>query len=247
MRQSERDVLLLILAVAAGSADGWSYFGLGHAFVANMTGNTVLLGTAIFLERDLLHPFIAIVSYALGAALAAFLTRKVRQGSTWPRAVSSTLLLEAAILVAAAVEWAVVCRTGAKPGTTPGLNILLAGVGFAIGLQSGAMLQLKVPGVVTTYITGTWTNLLSGLVRFATRGRKRPEGQRIEYEERLLMQGGVLVAYFLSAIATGLLFREARPAAGMLPAASVLAAVVYSLGRGGGETAQERSPKTEAA
>jgi uncharacterized membrane protein YoaK (UPF0700 family) len=238
MRQSERDVLLLILAVAAGSADGWSYFGLGHAFVANMTGNTVLLGTAVFLERDLLHPFIALISYALGGALAAFLTRKVRQGSTWPRAVSWTLLLEGAILVASAVGWALVGRTGAMPGTTPGLNGLLACVGFAIGLQSGAMLQLKVPGVVTTYITGTWTNLMSGLVRFATRGRKRPEEQRIEYEERLLMQGGILVAYFLSAIGTGLLFREARLAVGMLPAAAVLAVAAYGVGRGAGETAQ---------
>jgi len=231
MRQSERDILLLILAVAAGSADGWSYFGLGHAFVANMTGNTVLLGTAIFLERELLHPSIAIVCYALGAALAAFLTRRVRQGSIWPRAVSWALLLEAAILVASAVGWAILGRSGADPGSTPGLNVLLASVGFAIGMQSGAMLQLKVPGVATTYITGTWTNLMSGLVRFATRGRKRPEGQRIEYEERLMMQGGILVAYFLSAIATGLLFREARLGVGALPAASVLGVAIYSLGR----------------
>lgn len=56
MRRSERDALLLMLAIAAGSADGWSYFGLGHAFVANMTGNTVLLGIAVFLHGDLLHP-----------------------------------------------------------------------------------------------------------------------------------------------------------------------------------------------
>jgi len=247
MRQSERDMLLLILAIAAGSADGWSYFGLGRAFVANMTGNTVLLGTAIFLERDLLHPSIAIACYALGAALAAFLTRRVRQGSIWPRAVSLTLLFEAFILTAAAVGWALVGRGGASPGTTPGLNALLASVGFAIGLQSGAMLQLRVPGVATTYITGTWTNLMSGLIRFATRGRKRPEGQRIEYEERLLMQGGILVAYFLSAIGTGLLFREARLAVGALPAASVLAVAIYGIGRGSDETAQERSPKTRAA
>jgi uncharacterized membrane protein YoaK (UPF0700 family) len=237
IRPAERDVLLLILAAAAGSADGWSYFGLGHAFVANMTGNTVLLGTAVFLERDLLHPFIALVTYSLGAVLAAFLSRRVRQGSTWPRAVSLTLLLEAAILVAAAAGWAVVGRRAVAPGSTPGLNALLACVGFAIGMQSGAMLQLKVPGVVTTYITGTWTNLMSGLVRFATRGRKTPEGQRIEFEERLLMQGGILVAYFLSAVGTGLLFRESRLAVGVLPAASVLAVALYAAGRGFGETA----------
>lgn len=231
MRQSERDVLLLVLAAAAGSADGWSYFGLGHAFVANMTGNTVLLGTAIFLERDLLHPSIALISYAAGAALAAFLTRRVRQGSAWPRAVSWTLLLEAAILVAAEVEWAVVGRAGAQPGSTRSLNQLLASVGFAVGMQSGAMLQLKVPGVATTYITGTWTNLMSGLVRFLTRGRKQPEQRKLEYEERLLIQGGILVAYFLSAIGTGLLFRQARLAVGALPAASVLIVAAYGLAR----------------
>ena len=46
MRSVERDLRLLILAASAGSADGWS-FGFGHAFVANMTGNTVLLGLAV--------------------------------------------------------------------------------------------------------------------------------------------------------------------------------------------------------
>ena len=44
---------------------------------------------------------------------------------------------------------------------------------LAMGMQSGAMVQLKIPGIVTTYITGTWTTLVSGLVRFA-----RPEGQQ---------------------------------------------------------------------
>ena len=48
MASVERDVRLLMLAASAGSADGWSYFGFGHAFVANMTGNTVLLGLAVF-------------------------------------------------------------------------------------------------------------------------------------------------------------------------------------------------------
>ena len=54
MRVVERDVLLGVLAVSAGSADVWSYLGLGHAFVANMTGNTVFLGMSIFQrEREI--------------------------------------------------------------------------------------------------------------------------------------------------------------------------------------------------
>jgi uncharacterized membrane protein YoaK (UPF0700 family) len=229
MHRSERDVLLLLLAVAAGSADGWSYFGLGHAFVANMTGNTVLLGVAVFLQGDLLHPGISLIGYIAGAALAAFLTRKVREGSSWPRAVSYTLALESALLAAAAVAWALVGRHAAQPGSTPGLNLLLGCVALAIGIQSGAMLQLRIPGIVTTYITGTWTNLTSGLTRFLTRQQHRPRQEKIEYEERLIMQGGILCAYLLSAISTGLLFRYSRLTVGALPAISALLVAVYGI------------------
>ena len=120
-------------------------------------------------------------------------------------------------------------RQGARPGSTPQFDVLLGCVGLAIGIQSGTMLQLRIPGVVTTYITGTWTNLISGLTRFFTRGRHQPRTQKIEYEERMLMQGGVLCAYLLAAIATGLLFRYARPAVGLLPAISVLLVAMYGL------------------
>jgi uncharacterized membrane protein YoaK (UPF0700 family) len=229
MRFSERDVLLLMLAIAAGSADGWSYFGLGHAFVANMTGNTVLLGTAMFLHRDLLHPGISLICYAAGAALASYLTRNVREGTGWPRAVSNTLALESALLIAAAVGWVLAGRHTTSPGSTPALDFLLGGVALAIGIQSGAMLQLKIPGVVTTYITGTWTTLMSGVTRFFTREQHRSSEQKLEHEERMILQGGVLCAYLLSAVVTGLLFHYARLAVGVLPALSVLLVAVYAL------------------
>lgn len=229
MRRSERDVLLLMLAIAAGSADGWSYFGLGHAFVANMTGNTVLLGIAVFLHGDLLHPGIALICYVAGAVLAGFFTRRVREGHAWSRPVFITLALESALLLAAAIAWALAGRGGKQPGSTAALDVLLGCVAVAIGMQSGAMLQLRIPGVVTTYITGTWTNLMSGLVRFITREQHRPRAEKMEYEERMLIQAGVLCAYFLSAVTTGLLFRYARLAVGLLPALSVLLVALYGL------------------
>ena len=229
MRRIERDILLLVLAVAAGSADGWSYFGLGHAFVANMTGNTVLLGIAVFLHGDLLHPGIALLCYVAGAALAAFFTRNAREGHGWPRAVSNTLALESGLLIASAVGWAFAGRRLTEPGTTTALDALLGCVALAIGIQSGAMLQLRIPGIVTTYITGTWTNLMRGFVRFITRERHWQRRQKHEYEERMLMQAGILGAYLLSAIVTGLLFRYARLAVGVLPATSVLFVAIYGL------------------
>lgn len=229
MHRSERDVLLLMLAVAAGSADGWSYFGLGHAFVANMTGNTVLLGIAIFLHGDLVHPGISLICYLAGAVLAAFLTRHIREGSGWSRIVSKTLALESAVLIAAAIGWALVGRHATKPGSTSGLNILLGCVALAIGVQSGAMLQLNIPGIVTTYITGTWTTLMRGMTRFASREQSWSSKRKIDYEERMMMQGGIVCAYLLSAMATGLLFRYARLAVGILPAIAVLFVAVYGL------------------
>jgi uncharacterized membrane protein YoaK (UPF0700 family) len=107
-------------------------------------------------------------------------------------------------MVATASGWALASHTARQPGSTPGLDILLGCLALAIGIQSGAMLQLRIPGIVTTYITGTWTQLMRGLTRFVTRKRN-------------------------AAMATGLLFRYARPAVGVLPAVSVSLVAAYTL------------------
>ena len=111
----------------------------------------------------------------------------------------------------------------------PSLNLLLATVALAIGMQSGAMVQLKIPGIVTTYITGTWTSLLSGLVRLATQERQQADGQDPGFEERLLMQAGVLCVYFVSVVLTGWFFRRLPLAVGVLPGLSVLLVAVHGL------------------
>lgn len=232
MRTGERDLLLMILAVSAGSADGWSYFGIGHAFVANMTGNTVLLGVDVFRHgSDILHPGIAIGCYAAGVLLASFLTRNVRQGDSWPRVVSATLLLESILLIASEIGWiAILHHSGGEyRSIVADRNLLLGGVAFAVGMQSGAMVQLKIPGVVTTYITGTWTSLMSGIVRFATGREGTPGRQKIALEERLLLQGAVLAVYFLAAMLTGWILRNLPAAVGALPAAAVLTVAVFGL------------------
>jgi uncharacterized membrane protein YoaK (UPF0700 family) len=227
VRSLERDLRLLILAASAGSADGWSYFGFGHAFVANMTGNTVLLGLAVFqYHGDLLHPLISLGCYAVGAMLGSLLTGSVPADTVWSRAISRTLMLEALLLLAAEAGW---IATQLHAGHAPSLNLLLATVALAIGMQSGAMVQLKVPGIVTTYITGTWTSMLSGLVRLARRERQQAPGQDPAFEERLLTQAAVLSVYFLSAVLTGWLFRHLPLAVGVLPGVSVLLVAVHGL------------------
>jgi uncharacterized membrane protein YoaK (UPF0700 family) len=231
VRPGERDVLLFLLAIGAGAADGWSYVGLGHAFVANMTGNTVLIGLAVFDPHgDWLHRLMALAGYVVGTALAARLAGRTGPDAIWTKSISWILLLEAIVLAGAAIAWAVLRTAGGfDPSWT---NPLLASVAFAIGLQSGAMLPLKIPGIVTTYITGTWTTMLSGVVKLFSAGHPENPRQKLRYEERLLMQGGILVAYFLSAVLSGWAFRYAPPGAGVLPAAAVFPVAIYGLIRG---------------
>jgi uncharacterized membrane protein YoaK (UPF0700 family) len=103
----------------------------------------------------------------------------------------------------------------------------LATVAIAIGIQSGVMVQLKIPGIVTTYITGTWTTLLSGLVHLAKHGR--PPAQKLEFEHRLMLQATVLSVYFLSAVLTGWLFRHLPIAVGAVPALSLFLVAVHGI------------------
>jgi uncharacterized membrane protein YoaK (UPF0700 family) len=213
----ERDLRLVVLAASAGSADGWSFFGLGHAFVANMTGNTVLLGLAVFQKHgDLLHPFLSLLGYGAGVAIGSRIAGSISPtGASWPKAVSQALLLEGLVLLAAEVAW---IALHLHPVSWPALTLLLPAVALAIGMQSGAMVQLKLPGVVTTYITGTWTTLLSSL---AKRDQKA--------QERLIVQAAVLTVYFLSAVLSGWLFRYQPLALGALPATAVLVVAILGL------------------
>jgi uncharacterized membrane protein YoaK (UPF0700 family) len=228
MRTTERDTLLFFLAITSGSADSWSYLGLDHAFVANMTGNTVLLGIAIFGEHsDMLHPLVSMVCYAAGVAIGTFFTRKVRPGSVWAKSISGVLFIEAFLLVVGEVTW--ICVKG-MPG--PMLRCLvLGGVATAIGLQSGAMLPLKLPGIVTTYITGTLSTLVSGVVLLSSR-RERVSGSQASFEDRLLIQGVFLVTYFVSAIAAGWAFRYMPVVIGGITSVPILIVAAYGAIRG---------------
>ena len=160
MPSLERDLRLLILAASAGSADGWSFFGLGHAFVANMTGNTVLLGLAVFQSHgDLLHPFTSLLGYAAGVMIGTLMAGNIPPGTVWSKTISRALLLEGIVLLAAEAAWIADCTCDPSYCCWPRSH-------SPSGVQSGAMVQLKIPGVVTTYITGTWTTLLGSLVAF---------------------------------------------------------------------------------
>lgn len=159
-----RDGLLLLLAVAAGCVDAVSYLGLGEVFTAAMTGNTVLLGLAIGQGRAqaALRSIVALAGFVAGAVAGRVIVGRGPEGSVWPPAVTLAFALELVVLVCLAFGWYFSDQNPAYKVLS--LYLLIVGAGVAMGMQSAAVRRLDVPGVATTYVTGTLTSLAARLV-----------------------------------------------------------------------------------
>ncbi len=234
MRALERDTLVLGLAVAAGSLDAWSYFQLSHVFIANMTGNTILFGYSAAVAdwpRARLTA-LAICFYVVGVFAGSLLARPIRKAVqqapssaiVWPARTSAILLLELTLVFTAATLAATVA-----PAPESSVAKLLVCLGAAAeGLQSAALNALKLPGIMTTYITGTWTTFTAGLAQLLD-GETGVE-RRSEWELRLVMQAAVLAVYCGSAALIGWATRTGgRGAVGWVPAVALGSVVAGAL------------------
>lgn len=178
--------LLVGLTLSAGYVDAVAFFGLG-VFTANMTGNTVLLGGAIA-ARTLGKPHlpggigIALALLSIAAFVAgAFAAGAVVRGETKRPPLRSAALLVG--VVAFIVAAGVLHR---MPGGLVGPAVAL--LSAAMGMQSVVAVRAGVPGVSTTFVTGT---LLTAVMDFGEAGRA-PEGGT---------NAGIWACYLLGAIA----------------------------------------------
>ena len=166
-------VLLSMFTLVAGYSDAVAFFGLG-VFTANMTGNTVLLGGALA-ARFVPHlpgafslelPAISVLCFVAGATAAALALR----GETGrpPVRTMAVVGVTAALLVAAALLF----TRDAGSRFTPLCVALLSSV---MGLQTVVAVRAGVPGVSTTYVTGS---LITAIVDFfgASEPGKRAQG-----------------------------------------------------------------------
>ena len=245
-----REAMLLLLTCGAGSVDAISYLGLGHVFTAMMTGNTVLLGLAIGQGHAsaAFRSIVALIGFGGGVATGAMIVQRSRADSEWPSAVTGALAVEGMLLGLFALLW---YFTGAAPGEGARDGLILIS-GFAMGIQSAAVQRLDVPGVMTTYITGTLTSLFVGLVgRVHSAQRQSPAtgsaGTPVSpvpaagpKDRRLGLLAAVFLAYALGASAGGILLLRLSVSAALLPLASV--AIVTA-----NATIRQRSGQKEAA
>ncbi|GHB84890.1 membrane protein [Streptomyces cirratus] len=140
--------LLIVLTFVSGVVDAVSYLGLGHVFVANMTGNVVFLGFALAGDRSLSAPdsLLALGAFLAGAAAAGRLRRATGAARMFAPLVGvQTLLVGGALALSAA-----------GGGPPAGMIALLA---LGMGLQNAVVHRLSVPDLTTTVVTRALTGL----------------------------------------------------------------------------------------
>lgn len=159
---SQRQVLLVLLAVNSGATDAIGYVALGGAFTSVMTGNMVLIGLSAARSDGALalRSALAIVLFMAGCVIGSRVAGQPVEGDPlWPRAVTRALWIELAAFCGYAAGWWV---SGSHPSGNVQL-VLLSANAIALGTQSSAVLRFGVSGLSTTYMTGTLTTMMAAL------------------------------------------------------------------------------------
>ncbi|WP_318842757.1 YoaK family protein [Myceligenerans pegani] len=148
-------VLLLVLTFTTGIVDAVGYLGLDRVFIANMTGNVVILGMALAGGDDLpvAGPLLALGAFFAGALLGGRLTNAAPRD--WARA--STIAFAVTGTVATVLGVAAMIEPPSE-GTPWGFTV--TGVlAVAMGLQAAAARRIAVKDVTTVVVTSTLTGL----------------------------------------------------------------------------------------
>jgi uncharacterized membrane protein YoaK (UPF0700 family) len=231
-----REGMLLLLTLAAGSMDAMSYLGLGHVFTAMMTGNTVLLGLALGQGHILaaLRSIIALVGFAAGVAAGALVVQRDQPQGDWPPAVTRALALEGLLLGAFALMWHL---ADVERGAATVYALILVS-GLAMGIQSAAAHRLGVPGMMTTYITGTLTSLVVGCVSWLRsvdappsshrggEGAGTPRTSVVSWERRIRLLSAVFLLYGCGALVGGFLQARSSSSVTLIPLLAVVLVTV---------------------
>lgn len=148
-------VLMLVLTFTTGIIDAVGYLGLDRVFIANMTGNVVILGMALAGGDDLpvAGPLLALGAFFAGALLGGRLTNSAPRD--WARA--STIAF--AVTGSVATILGVVAMIEPPEEGTPWGFTVTGVLAVAMGLQAAAARRIAVKDVTTVVVTSTLTGL----------------------------------------------------------------------------------------
>lgn len=199
--------LLFGLTLVSGLADAVSFLRLGQTFVANMTGNVVLLGFAIGGAKNIsiVGSLIAIAAFMTGGIVGGRLSQ--RHGEDGPHLLSVTTFVKIFLMLgAAAIAW----FFGSAGIIAYAITAVLA---ISMGLQNAVVRSLGVPDITTTVVTQT----LTGIAMDSTLAGGTNTRLRRRVTSVVVMFAGALIGAVL-------IFRFGVPAA-LIAAALALAIV----------------------
>ena len=193
----------VLLAMATGVVDAVGYLQVG-IFVANMTGNTVLVGIALGEGQwtSASNRAAALLVFFLGAAAGYVLRRRAGPDCRWP------LIAEAFVLVVAA--------TSILP-----MGAALSLVAFAMGLQAAAVTTFGGVALSTVVVTSSMVRIAEGMVQRISPDMtaKAPVGSRLLF--------GTWLAYASGAVVGAIVFRWVGSNSGLLLSAALVMACVF--------------------
>ena len=228
------DLMLILLACVASSVDVMSYYRLGNVFTANMTGNTILLGLAIGQGKvaSSLHSLAALVGFLTGAVIGAYIIENSRKG--WSYYVTLSISLETIIVFVLVIFWFE--ENIITNNFVLYISIILAAIGM--GIQSATIRHLNIPGVVTTFLTGTLTTIGVGVVNGFKKGFGKKINENVSQlpmpetlEQRIELQTTVFIAYGVTAVLTGWLEYRGSHLLPLLPLTLIIIVLIIVISR----------------
>jgi len=160
-----RELLILVLAVAAGSVDAISWLVLGRVFSAFVTGNLLFVGLVSGGRAgpQLVHVAAALTGFAVGAGVGSQVMRSARREQRcWPSQVSLALCLTVLLEAGALAVWR--SCAGHPVGLT--IPVLVAMLAMAVRIQSAAVASLRVPGLLAIVATAVFGGLMDDAMRW---------------------------------------------------------------------------------
>jgi len=145
------------------------------------------------------------LGFGVGLVIGALIVERSADAAPWPKAVTQALALEVLILAVFTVS-SYVTAVIREVWEAQSLIALSA---IAMGVQSAAARRLDVLGIATTYLTGTFTSAVTGLV---AKSRHSPRTTATQdavtshpWRRQVALQLLTLVVYGLGALIAGLL------------------------------------------
>jgi len=157
-RNDPLPVALHVLTGVTGLVDAVSFFGFGHVFTANMTGNVVFLAFAVAGAPgvSVTRTVTSLAAFLLGAVFGGRLGRTMAPTGR-RRWLLTVAVVEAGLLLAAAAVALGIDVAAAHP---PGRLYAVIGLtALAMGVRNATVRQLGVADLTTTVLTLTLTGL----------------------------------------------------------------------------------------